>query len=77
MLEVFERETRMRITLTIDDDLLSAAKELAARQRKTVGEVISSLARQGCGLRCQLRTNATVSRSCPCVGVVSAIRWNW
>ena len=36
----------MRTTLTIDDDVLSAARELAARQRKTVGEVISSLARQ-------------------------------
>ncbi len=36
----------MRTTLTIDDDVLAAAKGLAARQRKTVGEVISSLARQ-------------------------------
>jgi hypothetical protein len=36
----------MRTTLTIDDDVLSAAKELAERDRKTVGEVISSLARE-------------------------------
>ena len=36
----------MRTTLTIDDDVLAAARALAARQRKTVGEVISSLARQ-------------------------------
>ncbi|MHC1550684.1 CopG family transcriptional regulator [Phyllobacterium sp. K27] len=35
----------MRITLTIDDDVLSIAKELAARHHKTVGEVISVLAR--------------------------------
>jgi hypothetical protein len=36
----------MRTTLAIDDDVLAAAKELAATQRKSVGEVISSLARQ-------------------------------
>jgi hypothetical protein len=36
----------MRTTLTIDDDVLAAAKALAARQRKTVGEVISALTRQ-------------------------------
>lgn len=36
----------MRTTLAIDDDVLSAAKEMAATQKKTLGEVISSLARQ-------------------------------
>ena len=36
----------MRTTLAIDDDVLSAARELAATQNKTVGEVVSSLARQ-------------------------------
>jgi hypothetical protein len=36
----------MRTTLSIDDDVLSAAREMAAAQDKTVGEVISSLARQ-------------------------------
>ena len=36
----------MRTTLVIDDDVLSAAKERAAIEKKTVGEVISSLARQ-------------------------------
>ncbi|HEY3776524.1 MAG TPA: hypothetical protein VGL35_00550 [Rhizomicrobium sp.] len=35
----------MPTTLTIDDDVLAAAKGLAARQRKSVGEVISSLPR--------------------------------
>jgi hypothetical protein len=34
-------------TLSIDDDVLSAAKERAQLERKTVGEVISALARQG------------------------------
>jgi hypothetical protein len=36
----------MRTTLAIDDDVLAAAKELAAMQRKSLGEVVSSLARQ-------------------------------
>jgi hypothetical protein len=35
----------MRTTLSIDDDVLAAAKELAASERKSVGEVISALAR--------------------------------
>ena len=37
----------MRTTLTLDDDVLMAAKGLAERQRKTVGEIVSALARQG------------------------------
>jgi len=36
----------MRTTLSIDDDVLAAAKGMAAVQHKTVGEVLSSLARQ-------------------------------
>jgi hypothetical protein len=35
----------MRTTLDIDDDVLQAAKELARRDKKTTGEVISELAR--------------------------------
>jgi hypothetical protein len=35
----------MRTTLAIDDDVLAAAKELAANERKSIGEVISLLAR--------------------------------
>ena len=37
----------MRTTLEIDDDVLGAAKELAARGKKTAGKVISELARTG------------------------------
>lgn len=37
----------MRTTLAIDDDVLAAAKHLAAREQRSVGEVISALARQG------------------------------
>jgi len=36
----------MRTTLDIDDDVLSAAKELAAAQKVTAGKVISDLARK-------------------------------
>jgi hypothetical protein len=36
----------MRTTLEIDDDVLRAAKELARREKKTAGAVISELARR-------------------------------
>lgn len=36
----------MRTTLAIDNDVLNAAKKLADQQYRTVGEVISELARQ-------------------------------
>ena len=36
----------MRTTLAIDDDVLAAARDMASRQRKSIGEVISGLARQ-------------------------------
>jgi hypothetical protein len=36
----------MRTTLDIDDDILSAAKDLARADKKTVGQVISDLARK-------------------------------
>lgn len=35
----------MRTTLAIDDDVLAAAKAVAKRQRRSLGEVISALAR--------------------------------
>ena len=46
MIDVAKEELYLRTTLAIDDDVLAAAKELAATQRKSVGEVISSLARR-------------------------------
>jgi len=39
----------VRTTLVIDDDVLTVAREIAARERKSVGEVISSLARIALG----------------------------
>ncbi|MGH9315086.1 MAG: hypothetical protein ACRD09_11170 [Vicinamibacterales bacterium] len=37
----------MRTTLDIDDDVLQAAKEIAASRRVTAGQVLSELARKG------------------------------
>ncbi|WP_341021211.1 CopG family transcriptional regulator [Brevundimonas diminuta] len=36
----------MRTTLAIDDDVLMAAKAIAQQQRKSIGEVVSDLARR-------------------------------
>ena len=37
----------MRTTLDIDDDVVTAARELAAIERRSLGSVISELARRG------------------------------
>ena len=37
----------MRTTLDIEDDILQAAKELAQREQRTLGQVLSELARRG------------------------------
>jgi hypothetical protein len=37
----------MRTTLDIDDDVLQTAKELAAKEKRSTGAVISDLARRG------------------------------
>lgn len=37
----------MRTTLDLDDDVVVAAKELAAGERRSLGSVISELARRG------------------------------
>ncbi|MGH2902798.1 MAG: antitoxin [Solirubrobacteraceae bacterium] len=37
----------MRTTLNIDEDVVVAARELAAGERRSVGSVISELARRG------------------------------
>ncbi len=37
----------MRTTLSLDDDVLVAARELAAGERRSLGAVVSELARRG------------------------------
>ena len=39
----------MRTTLDIDDDVLRAAKDLARREKKTAGKIISGLVRRALG----------------------------
>ena len=44
---VMRDDSKMRTTLDISDDVLQAAKELAAARGETTGEVLSALARRG------------------------------
>ncbi|MCK9489365.1 MAG: hypothetical protein M0Q42_08220 [Xanthomonadales bacterium] len=37
----------MRTTLSIDDDILAIARALAEREGRSIGEVVSDLARKG------------------------------
>ncbi len=53
----------MRTTLAIDDDVLAAAKHLAEREHRSIGEVISALARQG--LSRSARSNKTERNGIP------------
>jgi len=46
----------MRTTLKIDDDVLRVAREIAAIEGRTVGEVVSRLARLGLAPRPRLTT---------------------
>lgn len=53
----------MRTTLDIDEEVLAAAKEIARRERKTTGQVISALARSaltGSGIAHTLEEPASV-----------------
>jgi hypothetical protein len=36
----------VRTTLSIDDDVLAAARHIASRERRTIGDVVTDLARQ-------------------------------
>ncbi|MHB1593421.1 MAG: ribbon-helix-helix domain-containing protein [Streptosporangiaceae bacterium] len=51
-----------RTTLSIDDDVLSAVKERARRQRRGIGEVLSDLARQASTGQCGAVAEATPHR---------------
>jgi len=46
----------MRTTLTIDDDVLEAARVLAEEKNDTVGRVLSDLARKGLARESPTRT---------------------
>jgi hypothetical protein len=59
------RSISMRTTLSIDDDVMLAAKHLAGRQHKTIGEVLSTLARQSLHAGLASRTGATQRNGIP------------
>ncbi len=46
----------MRTTLALDDDVLAAARAIAERDHKTIGQVVSELARKSLADRPRLRT---------------------
>ncbi|MFM9971481.1 MAG: CopG family transcriptional regulator [Burkholderiales bacterium] len=48
----------MRTTLNIDDDVLLAAKAIARRNGKSLGEIISKLARAGLGSKAKRLSRA-------------------
>lgn len=59
----------MRTTLSIDEDVLLAARSLAERQHKSVGEVLSALARQALLLELAAGTVSTVRNGVPLLAV--------
>ncbi|MGH9533225.1 MAG: hypothetical protein ACRD2E_00030 [Terriglobales bacterium] len=65
----------MRTTLAIDDDVLRAAKELARVQHRTLGEMISALARaalQPAPARRRLRNGVPLLPARPGAGRVTS-----
>ena len=46
LMSVALTDSPMRTTLDLDDDVLTSAKEIARREKKTTGQVLSELARR-------------------------------
>ena len=46
----------MRTTLTLDSDIMSAARQIASAKSKSIGKVISELARRGLEARSKVAT---------------------
>ena len=44
---LYDKITAMRTTLQIDEDVYNAAKDIAESEERSIGEVISTLARKG------------------------------
>ena len=62
----------MRTTLTIDDDLFTAAKTLAAEKSESIGKALSDLARQG--LRSTARARGRTRSGFPVFSVPAGAR---
>lgn len=50
----------MRTTLSIDDDVLEAARAIADQTRRSLGEVVSDLARRGLKPRPEARSRGAL-----------------
>jgi len=61
----------MRTTLDLDDDVLASAKEIARRERKTAGQVLSELARQALTGTAVMTTTTPRPRRAPAHGFVA------
>ncbi|HKX43033.1 MAG TPA: CopG family transcriptional regulator [Burkholderiaceae bacterium] len=53
----------MRTTLDLDDDVLASAKEIARRENKTAGQVLSELARRALTQPVVTETGSAKSRA--------------
>ena len=49
MVLMLDAKHQMRTTLTLDDDVLAAARVLARQRKQPIGSVISALAREALG----------------------------
>ena len=57
----FFKLNAMRIRLEIDEDVLAFAKELAFKERKSVGKILSDGFRRGMGMRGEVLATARTS----------------
>jgi hypothetical protein len=58
---MLDAKHQMRTTLTLDDDVLEAAKVLARQQKRPIGSVISALAREAIRAAHQGQESAQIS----------------
>jgi hypothetical protein len=59
----------VRTTLSIDDDVLHAAKEVARAERRSAGEVISEMARVGFAQSLGTSSNASAQGALAALGI--------
>jgi hypothetical protein len=60
----------VRTTLDLDDEVLAAARRIAAARSKTLGQVVSDLARRGL----EMRPRITTTRGFPVFQVSNSAR---
>lgn len=60
---LYFQEFFMRTTLSIDDDILAVAKELAEKQNQSIGKIISDLSRKA--LQTKIQTYPKIRNGVP------------